>query len=83
MSNNFHTQSLSDVFERFRTSERGLTANEASNRLKEYGPNKLPEAKADSLAIIFLRQFQSPLIYILIAASAIVFAMGEIIDGSI
>ncbi|MBI1974324.1 MAG: HAD-IC family P-type ATPase [Candidatus Zambryskibacteria bacterium] len=83
MNNNFHTQSLQDVFIKLQTSERGLTVEEANRRLKEYGPNKLPEAKADSLTIIFLRQFQSPLIYILLAASAAVFATGEIIDGLI
>lgn len=63
--------------------EGGLTQEEAKKRLEEYGPNKLPEAKVDSLAVIFLWQFQSPLIYILIAASIIVFITGETIDGSI
>lgn len=76
-------QSLLGVFDKFQTSERGLSAEEASRRLKEYGANRLPEAKAESLAVIFLRQFQSPLIYILLAASAVVFAMGETVDGSI
>lgn len=83
MNSNFHTQSLPDVFDKLQTSERGLTIEEANQRLKEYGQNKLPEAKADSLPIIFLRQFQSPLIYILLVASAAVFVMGETIDGSI
>src|SRR3989338_3402150 len=43
----------------------------------------LPERKPDSVARIFLRQFQSPLIYILLGASATVFLMGELADGSI
>lgn len=63
--------------------ELGLTAAEAQRRLKERGPNSLPQARADTLLIIFLRQFQSPLIYILLGASLAVFAMGEITDGSI
>jgi len=83
MFNNFNTRSLSDVYETLRTNERGLGADEAKKRLEEYGPNKLPDAKADSLALIFFRQFQSPLIYILIAASAIVFVTGETTDGLI
>ena len=37
----------------------------------------------DGTPLIFLRQFQSPLIYILFAAAGIVFAMGEVIDASI
>ena len=77
MSNNFNTQSLANVFEKLKTSEQGLSAEEAKKRLEEYGPNKLPEIKADSLAIIFFRQFQSPLIYILLGASTVVFFTGE------
>lgn len=37
----------------------------------------------DSIFTIFLHQFQSPLIYILIAASVVVFVIGEVVDGSI
>ena len=65
------------------TSERGLGAEEAKSRLSKFGANKLPEAKVDGLVVIFLRQFQSPLIYILMAASVVVFVMGKIVDGSI
>ena len=52
-------------------------------RLKEYGLNKLPEAKVENPAVIFLRQFQSPLIYILLAASLAIFYLKEFIDGLI
>lgn len=72
-----------ELMREFETEERGLTAASAAERLKKYGPNKLPEAKVDGIFVIFLRQFQSPLIYILIAASAAVFAMGEVVDGSV
>jgi magnesium-transporting ATPase (P-type) len=37
----------------------------------------LPKAKAPSLVFIFLRQFQNPLIYILLAAAAVSLAIGE------
>lgn len=83
MQNHWSTKTISEIFEVLHTDERGLNKEEATRRLQEYGLNKLPEAKVDSLAVIFFRQFQSSLIYILLAASAIVFAMGEIIDGSI
>lgn len=83
MSREWHTKTISEVLETIRSSERGLTSNEARRRIGEFGRNKLPEAKVDGAAIIFFRQFQSPLIYILLAASLIVFATGETIDGSI
>ena len=79
----WHKEELSAIFKALRTTENGLGASEAVRRLKEDGPNALPEAKPDGLWLIFLRQFQSPLIYILLAASGIVFLMGEVIDGSI
>ena len=83
MNTTWHNKELPAVLEALRTGEEGLSANEAIRRLKEDGLNALPEAKADSLAVMFLRQFRSPLIYILLAASGIVFLMGEVIDGSI
>ncbi|MDO8513943.1 MAG: HAD-IC family P-type ATPase [bacterium] len=79
----WHKEGLPAVFEALHAHENGLSANEAIRRLKEDGPNALPETKPDGLRLIFLRQFQSPLIYILLAASGIVFLMGEVIDGSI
>ncbi len=79
----WHSISLPEIFAETKSKQNGLASQEATKRLKEYGLNKLPEGKVDSILVIFLRQFQSPLIYILLAASMIVFAMGEIVDGSI
>lgn len=83
MNNAWHNQTITSVFETLRSNEYGLEKEEAARRLKKYGPNKLPEAKADGLAIVFFRQFQSPLIYILFFASLVVFAMKEFIDGAV
>ena len=83
MENNWHIKSATEVFKLLQSDGSGLSQAEAGRRLKKYGQNKLPEAKMDSLAVIFFRQFKSPLIYILFAASLVVFAMGETIDGSI
>jgi Ca2+-transporting ATPase len=46
----------------------GLTTAEAQRRLREYGRNALPETPPRPLWRRFLRQFQSPLIYILLFA---------------
>ncbi len=83
MQNNWYTKTIPKTLSSLHASERGLTTVEVALRIKEYGYNKLPESKPDSLPVIFLRQFQSPLIYILLIASATVFLMGETIDGSI
>jgi len=79
----WHTKTIPEILAVLHSRESGLTTEEATIRLNKYGLNKLPEGKVDSLPIIFLRQFQSPLIYILLTASMVVFATGETVDGSI
>lgn len=83
MTSHWSKKELPAIFEILRTTENGLGAEEAARRLTEDGPNVLPEAKTDGVAVVFLRQFQSPLIYILFAASGIVFLMGEFVNGYI
>ena len=81
--NNWYKKTANEIFETLDSNEYGLTKKETEKRTREYGFNKLPEAKIDSLAVIFLRQFQSSLIYILLAAALVVFVMGETVDGII
>jgi Ca2+-transporting ATPase len=59
----------------------GLTAAEADARLARFGPNTLPEARATSLCSVFLRQFLSPLIYILLAAAFAALVMKDFEDA--
>ena len=63
--------------------ETGLTRKEAESRFLKFGPNLLPETKSESWARIFFRQFQSPLIYILLACSVAVFLLGDHNDSII
>ncbi|MFH1036658.1 MAG: HAD-IC family P-type ATPase [Patescibacteria group bacterium] len=79
----WYAKTVSDVLDALHSREHGLTKEEANERFKKYGFNKLPEGKVDGLLLIFLRQFQSPLIYILFVAAGIVFVMGSAIDASI
>ena len=83
MSNQWHTKNISEVLRELETSERGLSTEEALRRLEEYGPNVLPEKKPDGVFLIFLRQFRSPLIFVLFLAGAVVFAMGEAVDAGV
>jgi Ca2+-transporting ATPase len=48
--------------------QRGLSSAEARERLRRFGPNALPERPPESPWRRFLRQFHSPLIYILLFA---------------
>ncbi|WP_018112213.1 cation-translocating P-type ATPase [Thermus igniterrae] len=53
----------------------GLSSEEARRRLEEYGPNALPEKPPEPLWRKLLRQFQSPLIYILLFALGVDFSL--------
>lgn len=51
--------------------KKGLTSEEAINRLKKYGENSLPEKEKKSKYRIFLEQFENYLIIILLIAAVI------------
>ncbi len=59
----------------------GLSATEAAQRLTANGPNELKEGKRISPWQIFLGQFKSLLIWILIAAGVISGVLGEVVDA--
>lgn len=60
---------------------RGLTSAEARERLQEYGRNELPEPPLPGLHIIFLRQFLSPFIYILLVAAIVSWALNQMANA--
>jgi len=73
----------SRVIEALDTTPDGLTTAEAQRRLERFGPNSLREAKRVHPAVVFLNQFRSPLIYILLVAALLSFVSEHPIDGSV
>ncbi|MFQ6134899.1 MAG: cation-translocating P-type ATPase, partial [Nitrososphaerales archaeon] len=63
------------------SSEDGLSSEEASRRLEEYGPNELQEEKRVSPFKILLEQFRQFLIIILLIATTISLLVGEVTDA--
>jgi calcium-translocating P-type ATPase len=61
----------------------GLTHQEAAERLTRFGSNTLPATRDHGPIIAFIKQFNSPLIYVLIAASVVTAAIGEWVDFSV
>ena len=59
--------------------EAGLTSQEAAKRLAENGPNAL-ESHTTPKWVIFIRQFNSLIIYILIGAAVLTTVMGHMTD---
>jgi Ca2+-transporting ATPase len=79
----WHAKTSEEVFAALGTTRNGLSRAEAEERLKKVGANKLPEEKRRGWFSIFIGQFQSPLIYVLLIADIVVFALKEFTDGSI
>ncbi len=79
----WHNLKPDQVLVETKTRVSGLTVKEAQKRLVQKGFNKLPESQPESVLKIFLHQFQSPLIYVLLGASVIFFLLGDYIDSFI
>ena len=60
---------------------KGLTEAEANDRLKDYGKNILTGSKKQSAVKIFFDQFKDIMVLILLGATIISAAMGEIYDA--
>ena len=66
-----YTQSAQEVLQSFGVGPEGLSTEEASKRLAQYGPNKLKEAEKPTLLQRFLAQLKDPMLIILMIAAAV------------
>lgn len=71
---------MQSVFDDVKSSENGLSSQEAAKRLEQNGKNKLAEAKKDSVIKRFFDQMKDPMIVILLVA-AVVSAVTDIIEA--
>ena len=71
------------LFGALRSGADGLTGETAARVLASVGPNTLGEAKRSDALALLLRQFSSPIVLILIAASLLSFALHDPADGAI
>ena len=61
--------SIEDVLKYYKTDIKGLTDEEAEKRIKQNGKNQIPKAKKETIFQIFIEQFKSPIIAILVIAA--------------
>ena len=80
-SAHWHILPENEVFEKLQTSPEGLSAAEAAQRLAEQGANEIQEAKPVGRLTIFLRQFTSLIVWLLVIAAVVAAALGEIVDA--
>jgi len=77
----WHSLPIREIFNKLGTSSNGLTTDEASKRIKEFGFNELKEARRKTLFGVFIEQFKSFLILILILATIFSIYLGENIEA--
>ena len=76
-----HAVSIETVLAALKSSLHGLSHSESATRLQHYGPNTLPLVKMPGIGTIFLHQFKSPLIYVLVAAAVLSLMIQEFSDA--
>ncbi len=70
-----------EVFSKTQSSAKGLTHQEALQRLQQHGKNELSKEKRLPGWLILLLQFRSPLVLILVAAAIIAYFLGDHLDA--
>ena len=75
-----YSQTVELLIKELETSQEGLSHQQAKERLLHYGPNEIEE-KRYNYFILFLTQFKSPLVYILIIAAVLSFVLDNLHEG--
>ena len=81
--NKFWNIDIETLLSQLDTSRKGLTSIEAGQRIIRFGRNILKPQKRFETFTLFLSQFKSPIILILIAAAILSFFLKDISDGII
>ncbi|WP_323844222.1 HAD-IC family P-type ATPase [Microbulbifer magnicolonia] len=71
-----------EVAARLGSGDAGLSGAEAERRLASYGSNALPLPRLPGFPRLLLRQFVSPLIYVLLAAMLVSLSVGKLADAT-
>ncbi len=77
----WHSYPLNDVYKNLKSSEEGLTSEEAKKRFDIHGINALPLKPPPSLSKIIAHQVLNPLIFILLAACVASLLIREYTDA--
>jgi P-type Mg2+ transporter len=80
---NFWNLKIEDALKDLSCSENGLSNEEATIRLRQYGPNTFKARSRSSSLILFTLQFKSPITLLLIAAAFLSMGLGDFTDALI
>ncbi len=76
-------QSKDELLKQLQSQATGLPASEIEARLRQYGANTLKARRRNSPLMLFLDQFKSPIVLILIFATLVSAFLGDWVDAAI
>jgi magnesium-transporting ATPase (P-type) len=80
----WHAVPADEVIGRLKTDlANGLDADEASRRISQYGPNRLPEGKKRGPVVRFFSQLNNILVYVLLGAGFVKLMVGLWLDAGV
>jgi len=74
----WHSKKVTDIYKDLYSGPDGLSDTNAKERLLKYGPNELEKRGQKSAFTIFLNQFKSMIVWILVIAAIISFSIGQL-----
>jgi magnesium-transporting ATPase (P-type) len=78
---NWHSKEHTEVIKQLESTEKGLSSEEAKERISKYGENRIQRKKEESIFTLLWRQVNNPLIWVLIGSSLLAVVLGKITDG--
>ena len=79
----WHALGIEDVLQKMSCTREGLSSDVVHERLRQYGPNRLPPPQRRSPFKRFFIQFHDVLIYVLLGAAAITALMADWVDAGV
>ncbi len=82
MKRKYYNLSAQETLKTLGASRKGLIEREVEKRRKKFGKNVLPQKSLNPAWKVFLAQFKSPLVIVVLLAMAFSFLVGHIVDAS-
>ena len=79
----FWNTPIKENLDKLQSSANGLTTADAKKRISTYGANRLKPPKRSDVLTLLVSQFKSPIILILLTATALSFFLHNLVDASI
>jgi magnesium-transporting ATPase (P-type) len=79
----WHALSPEQTLQRLQSSEHGLSQQQANERLRQYGANRLPPPKQRSALLRFALQFHNVLLYLMLIAAVVTALLGHWLDTGV